>query len=278
MKLDITPSGQACGATVRGVDLSKPLAMEAVAAIRAAWLEHHVLAFPDQKLTDEQLEDFTLHFGPFGEDPFIAPIPGHPHIIAVKRAANETSPIFAESWHSDWSFQARPPQGTCLYGKTIPPVGGDTLFTNQYLALEQMPADLRRRIEGKRAIHSAKNAYAPTGMYGKGDTGRSMDIRPSEDAQATQSHPIIKAHPETGRQSLFGCAGYIVGIEGMDQQEGWDLITEIYRWQTRPEFQYRHKWSPDMLVMWDNRCTLHMATGGYAGHDRLLHRTTIGAA
>lgn len=278
MRLDITPSGQACGATVRGVDLSKPLAMEAVAAIRAAWLEHQVLAFPDQKLTDEQLEDFTLHFGPFGEDPFIAPIPGHPHIIAVKRAANETSPIFAESWHSDWSFQARPPQGTCLYGKTIPPIGGDTLFTNQYLALERMPADLRGRIEGKRAIHSAKNAYAPTGMYGKGDTGRSMDIRPSEDAQATQTHPIIKAHPETGRQSLFGCAGYIVGIEGMAQQEGWDLITEIYRWQTRPEFQYRHKWTKDMLVMWDNRCTLHMATGGYAGHDRLLHRTTIGAA
>jgi taurine dioxygenase len=141
-----------------------------------------------------------------------------------------------------------------------------------------MPADLRGRIEGKRAVHSAKNAYAPTGMYGKGDTGRSMDIRPSDDAQATQTHPIIKAHPETGRQSLFGCAGYIVGIEGMDQQEGWDLITEIYRWQTRPEFQYRHKWTKDMLVMWDNRCTLHMATGGYAGHDRLLHRTTIGAA
>jgi taurine dioxygenase len=278
MKLDITPSGQACGATVRGVDLSKPLAREAAGAIRAAWLEYQVLAFPDQKLTDEQLEDFTLQFGPFGEDPFIAPIPGHPHIIAVKRAANETSPIFAESWHSDWSFQARPPQGTCLYGKTIPPVGGDTLFTNQYLALEQMPAELRGRIEGKRAVHSAKNAYAPSGMYGKGDTGRSMDIRPSDDAQATQTHPIIKAHPETGRQSLFGCAGYIVGIEGMDQQEGWDLITEIYRWQTRPEFQYRHKWAKDMLVMWDNRCTLHMATGGYAGHDRLLHRTTIGAA
>lgn len=278
MKLDITPSGQACGAAVRGVDLSKPLAKETVAAIRAAWMEHQVLAFPDQELTDEQLEDFTLHFGPFGEDPFIAPIPGHPHIIAVKRAANETSPIFAESWHSDWSFQARPPQGTCLYGKTIPPVGGDTLFTNQYLALEQMPADLRGRIEGKRAVHSAKNAYAPTGMYGKGDTGRSMDIRPSEEAQATQTHPIIKAHPETERQSLFGCAGYIVGIEGLDQQEGWDLITEIYRWQTRPEFQYRHKWTKDMLVMWDNRCTLHMATGGYAGHERLLHRTTIGAA
>lgn len=278
MKLDITPSGQACGAAIRGVDLSTPLSRELAAAIRAAWLEHQVLAFPDQKLSDDQLEAFTLNFGPFGEDPFIAPIPGHPHIIAVKRMADETSPIFAESWHSDWSFQARPPQGTCLYGMTIPPVGGDTLFTNQYLALDQMPADLRSRIEGKRAIHSAKNAYAPTGFYGAGDKGRSMDIRPSDEAQATQTHPIIRKHPETGRESLFGCAGYIIGIEGMAQAEAWDLVSELYRWQTRPEFQYRHKWSADMLVMWDNRCTLHMATGGYAGHDRLLHRTTIGAA
>ena len=278
MKLDITPSGQACGATVRGVDLSKPMTKDILAAVRAAWLEHQVLAFPDQKLTDDQLEAYTLNFGPFGEDPFIAPIPGHPHIIAVKRMADETSPIFAESWHTDWSFQAKPPQGTCLYGKTIPPVGGDTLFTNQYLALEQMPVDLRKRIEGKLAIHSAKNAYAPTGFYGAGDKGRSMDIRPSDEAQATQTHPIIHKHSETGRECLFGTAGYIIGIEGMDQAEGWDLVSEVYRWQTRPEFQYRHKWSPEMLVMWDNRCTLHMATGGYAGHDRLLHRTTIGAA
>jgi taurine dioxygenase len=278
MKLDITPSGQSCGAAVRGLDLSKPMTKDILAAVRAAWLEHQVLAFPDQKLTDDQLEAYTLNFGPFGEDPFIAPIPGHPHIIAVKRMADETSPIFAESWHTDWSFQAKPPQGTCLYGKTIPPVGGDTLFTNQYLALDQMPADLRKRIEGKRAIHSAKNAYAPTGFYGAGDKGRSMDIRPSDEAQATQTHPIIHKHPETGRECLFGTAGYIIGIEGMDQAEGWDLVSEIYRWQTRPEFQYRHKWSPEMLVMWDNRCTLHMATGGYAGHDRLLHRTTIGAA
>ena len=105
-----------------------------------------------------------------------------------------------------------------------------------------------------------------------------MDISPSDDAQAVQTHPVIHTHPETGRECLFGTAGYIIGIEGMDQAEGWDLVSEIYRWQTRPEFQYRHKWSPDMLLMWDNRCTLHMATGGYAGHDRLLHRTTIGAA
>ena len=278
MKLMITKSGQSCGAGVRGADLSKPLSGALIDEIRALWLDHQVLSFPDQVLTDDDLERFTLAFGPFGEDPFIAPIPGRDHIIAVKRAAGETSPIFAESWHSDWSFQKRPPQGTCLYGITIPPEGGDTLFVNQYAALEAMPDDLRRRIEGKKAVHSAKNAYSPKGMYGAGDKGRSMDIRPSKEAEATHTHSFIRVHPETGRESLFGCAGYIIGVEGMDEQEGWDLVAEVYRWQTRPEFQYRHRWQKNMLLMWDNRCTLHMATGGYAGHDRLLHRTTIGAA
>ena len=278
MTLTVTPSDMACGAQVRGLDLSKPVSAEVAAEIRAIWLEHQVICFPEQRLSDDDLERFTLAFGPFGDDPFIAPIPGRQHIIAVKRAADETSPIFAETWHSDWSFQAKPPQGTCLYGITIPPVGGDTLFINQYKALAEMPEDLRRRIEGKKAIHSAKNGYSPQGMYGAGDTGRSMDIRYSQEAEAMQAHPFIRVHPETGCESLFGCAGYIVGVEGMAQAEGWDLITEVYRWQTRPEFQYRHRWEKDMLLMWDNRCTLHMATGGYAGHDRLLHRTTIGSA
>lgn len=277
MPLDITPSGQACGASVRGVDLTQPLAPETAAAIRTAWLDHQVLAFPDQAMSDDDLERFTLAFGPFGEDPFIAPIAGRAHVIAVKRAADETGPIFAESWHTDWSFQARPPQGTCLFGKIIPETGGDTLFANQYAALEAMPADLRQRIEGRHAVHSARNAYAPQGMYGARDTGRSMDIRTSEAAEACQIHPLIRRHPETGRESLFGCAGYIIAIDGMPDEAGWALITELYRWQTRPEFQYRHRWQADMLVMWDNRCTLHMATGGYDGHARLLHRTTIGA-
>ncbi|MEQ9661814.1 MAG: TauD/TfdA family dioxygenase [Parasphingopyxis sp.] len=277
--MEITPSGQACGATIAGLDLSKPLDDTTIADIRAAWLEHHVLAFPDQQLADDDLERFTLAFGPFGEDPFIAPIPGRDHIIAVKREAGELAPLFAENWHTDWSFQKDPPAGTCLYGITIPPTGGDTLYANQHAALEAMPDALRRRIEGKQAIHSAKNAYSPDGTYGEADRakGRSMDIRPSSDAEATQLHPIIRQHPETGREGLYSCIGYIAGIEGMDQDEALALLMELYQWQTRDEFVYRHQWEPNMLVMWDNRSVLHRATGGYEGHARLLHRTTIGS-
>ncbi len=262
-----------------GVELNRPLDDDAVAGIRAAWLEHHVLAFPDQAMTDDDLERFTLCFGPFGDDPFIAPIAGRDHVIAITRLAHERSPLFAETFHSDWSFQARPPAGTCLYGITIPPVGGDTLFANQHLAWEEMPDDLRRRVEGRTAIHSAAGPYAPDGFYGDADraTGRSMDIRPDESARAVQLHPLVRRHPETGRLGLFSTLGYIVGIDGMDGGEARDLLRELYAWQTRDEFVYRHRWLPKMLVMWDNRSVLHRATGGYDGYDRILHRTTIGA-
>lgn len=276
MALDITACGQSCGASVRGVDLSKPLSDSVVAEIRAAWLTHLVLAFPDQQMNDDDLERFTLYFGPFGEDPFIAPIPGRKHVIAVARAAAETGPIFAEAWHTDWSFQKTPPAGTCLYGIKIPPAGGDTLFANQVLALEKMPDALRARIEGRRAVHSARAGYAKAGAYGVNDAKRAMDIRPSDAALATETHPFIRIHPETGREALYGCAGYIIGVEGMDAAEGMALLGDLYRWQTQHDFQFRHKWSANMLLMWDNRAVLHMATGGYSGYDRLLHRTTIG--
>lgn len=276
MALTVALSGAACGAEIRGLDLAAPMSSALAAEIRACWLTHHVLAFPDQALDDDALERFTLAFGPFGEDPFIAPIPGRKHIIAVRRRAEETGPIFAEAWHSDWSFQARPPAGTCLYGKIIPPAGGDTLFSNQHLALERMPDALRAKLEGKRAIHSARGAYAKQGLYGELDKNRGMDIRPSDGALATRSHPIIRRHPETGRDAIYGCVGYITGFEGMAPEESMALLVELYHWQTRDEFQYRHHWRPNMLVMWDNRSVIHMATGGYQGHERLLHRTTIG--
>lgn len=277
MTIKVTPSDQACGASVSGIDLTQPLSDAAIADIRAAWLVHHVLSFPNQVLTDDDLERFTLNFGTFGDDPFIAPISGREHVIAVQRGAHETAPLFAENWHTDWSFQEHPPAGTCLFGITIPSNGGDTLYANQHAALDAMPEAMRTRLEDKLAIHSAKNAYAPEGTYGEKDEGRSMDIRPSEDANETRLHSIIRAHPETGRVGIFGAVGYIAGIDGMAQEDALPLLMELYAWQTRDEFVYRHKWEPNMLVMWDNRSVLHRATGGYEGHDRLLHRTTIGA-
>ena len=104
-----------------------------------------------------------------------------------------------------------------------------------------------------------------------------MDIRYSEDALARQTHPIIKKHPETGREGIFGTFGYTIGIEDMEDQDAVQLLIELSNWQSQEQFQYRHKWKKNMLVMWDNRSVLHKATGGYHGHERLLHRTTIAA-
>lgn len=275
--IEVIPSGQACGATVTGVDLSGELDAATVQALRAAWMEHHVLAFPDQALPDEALERLVPRFGVFGSEPFFDTIAGSDHVVALTRRADETAPLFADNWHSDWSFLPEPPIGTCLYSLVIPPVGGNTGFINQHKALAEMPASLRARIEGRTALHSAVAAYAPDGMYGERDraAGRSMAIRFSEEAREVYGHPFILRHPENGRETLLGCFGYIIGIEGMPDDEALGLLLELHEWQTREEFQYTHQWRENMFVIWDNRSVLHKAYGGYDGYDRTLHRVTV---
>ena len=279
MGLQVNFSGQSCGAEITGIDLKKNLSDNKISEIRKLWLEYHVLSFPNQPLTDDDLERFTLYFGSFGDDPFINSIPGRENIIAVKRTADEKVPVFADNWHTDWSFQLNPPAGTCLFGKIIPTEGGDTLFANQHIALEHMSSTLRNKLEGKLAIHSALVPYSPGGGYGDKDReqGRSMDIRASNEAFTKQLHPIIKQHPETKKEGIYGTIGYIIGIDGMANQEAMKLLMELSAWQCKEEFLYRHKWKKDMLIMWDNRSVLHRATGGYEGQERLLHRTTIAA-
>lgn len=279
MTLVITPTGQSCGARVTGVDLSQPLDAVTVAAIRAAWLDHHVIAFPDQRMNDDDLERFTCYFGGFGDDPFFAPIAGRQHIAAIRREADEQTPLFAENWHSDWSFQERPPAGTCLLAIDIPPVGGDTLFANQHAAWEALTPGEQALYADLVAIHSARLPYGPDGTYGRADQakGRSMDIRASEAALATHHHPLVPAHPETGRRGFFSTLGYIIGIEGMAQDAALALLMKLQQWQGDDRFVYRHQWEPGMLLMWDNRSVLHCATGGYEGYRRELHRTTIAA-
>ena len=275
--IQITPTGQACGAEIRGVDLSQPLDAQAIHNIRAAWLEHHVLAFPNQNLSDPDLVRITQYFGGLGEDPYFVPISDDNPVVALSRRADEQAPVFAESWHSDWSFKTHPPIGTCLYSLVIPPVGGDTSFANQQLAVATMPSDLRARLDGKIALHSAAAAYGPDGTYGEKDQGsdRTMEILFSESALETERHAIINVHPENGEETLFSTAGYICAIEGMPQDQAQQLIVDLYAWQTRKEFQYTHRWQPHMFVMWDIRSVLHKATGGYDGYARDLHRTTI---
>jgi taurine dioxygenase len=278
MNMKVIPSEASCGARIEGVNLADNLSPEAIAQIRNTWLKHRVIAFADQQMDDDALERFTQAMGGFGEDPFFAPIPGRKNIAAILREADEEAPLFAENWHSDWSFLAKPPSGTCLLAIDIPPKGGDTLFADQIAAFAALPEDRKEYLRSLTAIHSARGAYAPDGTYGDKDAGRSMDIRPSEAAMETQRHPLVQLHPETGEEGLFSCVGYIIGFEGMNNEDAFALLMDLIRWQTDERFVYRHRWEPGMLVMWDNRSVLHKATGGYEGHRRELHRTTIAAA
>ena len=276
MTLNVTAQPASCGAEVRGINLAQPLDTATVDAVRAAWLQHQVLAFVDQTLTLEDLERFALYIGPYGHDPYFESVPGHPHVAQVKREADETSTIFADNFHSDWSFLAQPPAATMLYGNIIPPVGGDTLFADQYAAWDALPATMKALLQHKQGVHSARRGYAKSGRYGEQDKGRSMAIRYDDSAMATQLQPIARVHPETGRTALFVSPGYTIGIDGMADDEAVPLLKELFAHQAQPEFIYRHVWQQGTLLLWDNRSVVHAATGGYDGHRRLLHRITVG--
>jgi taurine dioxygenase len=265
-----------CGALLSGIDLARPISAEHAAAIRSAWLAHQVVGFPDQAMSVDDLERFAATVGPFAPDPFFQAIPGHPHVAQVKREADETSTLFADNFHSDWSFLVSPPAATLLYGDVIPPVGGDTLFANQYDAWDALPAAMKALLVGKQGVHSARRGYSKQGRYGEADKGRSMAIRYDDSALATQLHPIARRHPETGRTALFVSPGYTIGVDGMPDDEAGPLLSELFKHQAKPEFVYAHRWSQGTLLMWDNRCLVHAATGGYDGHRRLLHRITVG--
>ena len=277
MTLTVTPSGQACGARIEGIDLTQDLNASQIEELRQLWLEYKVIALPNQSLAPEDLERVANYFGEVGEDPFFGHIDGYPNICAIQRDANEKTPIFAEIFHTDWSFMQIPPAGTALFGITIPPHGGDTLFADQVKAYEDMPDALREKVKGLTAIHSAALGYAPDGAYGDNDqaSGRSMQIKPSEKARETCPHPMVRTHHETGTKALFSSAAYIQGFQDMSLEASQALTMELYAHQTQEKFQYRHKWEKDMLVIWDNRSLLHCATGGFDGYDRLLHRVTI---
>tara|TARA_E500000075_G_scaffold89273_1_gene80747 strand:- start:124 stop:969 length:846 start_codon:yes stop_codon:yes gene_type:complete len=261
-------------ACITGIDLTQPLSAEQADELRAQWLRYQVLYFPDQPMTHTQLERFTESLGPFGHDPYITPVPGHPNILEVRHDPDEAAVPFGSSWHSDWSFQAAPPNATLLHAKVVPPIGGGTHFADGIRALETLPKTLRQAIEGKQAIHSARRPYSHEG-YRAGGKRTSMKITPNEDAWQTQDHPIIRTHPESGRQSLFLNPVYTLGIKGMDSDASSQLLQALFAHMLHPDFVYQHRWAENMLILWDNRTVMHSAQGGYSGYRRVMHRTTV---
>ena len=273
--ITVKPQPTGFGAEITGLDLSKPLPAPVMAEVKAAWAAHGVVAFPDQPLSLDALEAFTLAMGGFGHDPYVKPMAGHPNVLELRREPDEKATNFGAGWHSDWSFQAAPPAATLLRSEVIPPVGGDTLFVDACRAYEALSPTMQAMLAPLRAIHSASRSYGTQGVFAKDTRARTMQIIVSEEADKTQTHPLVRTHPVTGRKALFISPVYTVGVEGLTPAESEALLGYLFKHLTQDEFIYRHKWQAGMLLMWDNRCTMHFAEGGYDGHLRLMHRTTV---
>ncbi len=271
----LTPEPSGHAARVDGLDLSRPPDDATLAGIRAAFTRYPVLCFTGQALDPAGLQQFAGSLGAFGDDPYVEPLPGHSHVIEVRREAHETAPIFGSLWHSDWSFQVTPPSATLLYGAVIPPRGGDTVFANGYAAFEALSPTMRRLLGELDGVHSAAPAYGPKGLFSRDDESRSMRIIVSADAERCEAHPVVRRHPESGRAALYVNHVYTVGIDGMRVGESRALLEYLFAHMTHEDFVYRHRWEPGSLLMWDNRCVVHYADGGYEGHRRVMYRSTL---
>lgn len=273
IRVTAQPSG--FGAEIVGLDLTRPLSKAALAEVKAAWAKHAVVAFPDQPLSLDQLEAFTQQVGPFGVDPFIKPMAGHPNVLELRREPDEKATNFGAGWHSDWSFQAAPPAATLLRSEVVPPVGGDTLFCDCAAAYEALSPTMQAMLAPLRAVHSATRAYGAKGVFAKETEKRTLEIIVSPEADKALTHPLVRTHPVTGRKALFVSPVYTTGIEGLTPAESTAILGFLFQHMVQDRFIYRHKWRAGMLLMWDNRCTMHFAEGGYDGHLRLMHRTTV---
>lgn len=268
----VRPLSSALGAVIGGVDLARPLEDEIFAEVRRAFLEHLVVFFRDQSLKPEQLVTFARRFGPIGIYPFAAPLKDHPEVIAViKEPGQKTN--FGGFWHSDTAYLERPSLGSVLYAKQVPPLGGDTLFANMYLAYEYLSAGMRQMLDGLTAVNSAaKNKSAVRGDH---LASGSMTGKRSGAQDLTAEHPVVRTHPDTGRKALYVNRAHTLRFAGMTEQESAPILEYLFAHAVREEFTCRFLWEPGSLAFWDNRCTQHYPLNDYPGQRRAMHRVTV---
>jgi taurine dioxygenase len=278
-RLTVRKLHPALGAEVRGVDMRQPLDAASFRELHDIWMEHMVLVFPGQRITDREHVAFTRYFG----EPEIF----HQQIIRSERVQeifrvsnvdeeNNLMPpdhpvsqqlSLAQFWHTDSSYRQIPCVGALLHGVEVSRTGGETQFTNMYLVYEALPDGLKRRIEGRRAQHN----------FGHMHTQAALKPLSEEEKAAMPPvwQPMVRKHPVTGRKSLYISPIYNDIVEGLTPDEGRQLIAELTEIAADPRFVYRHRWETDDVLMWDNRCTMHQVTPFDPRERRVMHRTTI---
>jgi taurine dioxygenase len=272
--LEVRPLSGRIGAEVDGVDLTK-LDDGLFAEVHQAFLDHGVIVFRDQQLSHENLIEFGRRFGDLDVHPIAVGMEEYPEIIRVWKPAGERA-SFGTSWHSDNTFFEKPSMASILYGVTLPPYGGDTLWTSTEAAWEALSPGMKKILDGLSAVHSAARAYDPavTGeaKY-KGEAA--ISYRYSDVIQEEVEHPIVRTHPETQRKAIFVNPMFTQRIVGLSQAEGNAILRFLYAHATLPEFTCRLRWTAGTVAVWDNRRTQHYALDDYEGFDRLMFRVTV---
>lgn len=287
--LEVQRLGKGLGAEVRGIDLAAPMSSETFDALIRAWYDHLVLVFPDQHLTNEQHIAFSRRIGELEVHPsgkYV--LKDYPELLLLTNKRDDAGNYISlrdggTVWHSDLSYMQYPSLGSLLYAIDVPGDGGDTEWANMYLAYEVLPQALKDRVAGLKAVHqfdaTDNPRLVPPDHIRKKGTANSMWEKKSEEAKARTPdvvHPVVRMHPGTGRKALFVNRRFTLRIEGMPARESENLLLELFDYCEHPDHVYHHHWTRNQLVMWDNRCTIHLACGGVPDDQiRTMQRTTV---
>ena len=270
------------GTEVRGVDLARPPDQKLLAEINALWMEHLLLIFPEQRITDEQHIAFGRNFGDLEIHPSLAHRSSRNNEIYRVSNVDEAGNIIPPKatawqylnlswlWHTDGSFREIPSKGSILHGIETTNAGGNTLFANMYAAYDDLPDETKQHIEGKWVIHDHDFIIKQSSeLSAKQDKGK-------YDALPPVRHPLVQLHPVTRRRCLFLSPHTMVNIEGMQETEGRQLLDDLIAHAIQPKYVYKHAWARDDVIMWDNRCTMHSVEPfDNATVRRIMHRVTL---
>jgi taurine dioxygenase len=261
----------AIGAEIGGIRLSPDLPAEAVARLRAVWLEHGVVFFRDQAhLSAPDFAAVARRFGEVIEYPFVKGLPEAPEVIPVVKLEHEKV-NFGGLWHSDTAYLDTPPMATMLIAREVPPFGGDTLFASGTAAYEALSEGMKRMLDPLKAVNSSAKADVTKTREDRLKDNARGDARKVYEAE----HPVVRTHPETGRKAIYVNTGHTTRFAGMTEEESAPLLDYLYRHQVRPEFTCRFSWEPGSIAFWDNRCALHNPVNDYHGFRRVMHRVTL---
>jgi taurine dioxygenase len=265
----VKPLTPTIGAEVLDIDLAKPMDVATLAAIRQTLLEWKVIFFRDQNITTDEHLAFARHFGELEVHPFAPHKPDYPEILAITH--NKDRPGRENKWHSDVTWRECPSLGSILRALEVPDVGGDTLFSDMYAAYDNLPDDIKQKIDGAKAVHDFAHFRAQMRKNGKTEA----EIEAMNTQYPMVEHPVVRTHPETGRKGLYVNVAFTQHIVGMDKAESDALLAYLYAQAAIPEYQCRFRWRANSLAFWDNRACQHYAASDYWPAVRQMERVTI---